>query len=575
MYIDSLDIIRETDDKVLRHIKFHMGTNIITDDQNLQTHNGAGKTTALRLLDVALGSKQKYLLYKDAETGNINGKLQNIIEESRIKIFCRISTKLPAIDKEAEVHTLMVELFKGGKKSIDGIPCAQNEYLRRLNELIFQNKDTKPSFRQLISPFLRISMKGDDDAFLHCLDPHARNIEYHGLYDYLFGIPNHQINCLFQEANDNLRAVKSARNKYRSVSGISNQNSEELSQLLLADQDEVSRLQERLNDIMKPEDFRENRDRIGEVRDAYEKANKELSDIQYKIRLNEESIKHAILERDDAPDQAVMMRFYHEIHELQPSIRKTFNDLIAFNRQLGENEINYFKGVGEQLYAKEKEIFARRADIVENNTRFLALLSRSDVSEYEDLLTQLNMIQKRIGERQEILDTTTQFDEEYEKAKRSVDTLQETLTNNKETPQKIVRSFTNNYFKPLAEKINGEKPVLTYNSEATGFPLAISDLSNGTSTGKRKSLIIAYDFAYQKFAARKQKPTPRFVVHDVLENIEEEALKKAVKIANESKFQYITAMLHSKLESAGFTNQQLKDMVILTLSEDDRLFKDN
>lgn len=48
-----------------------------------------------------------------------------------------------------------------------------------------------------------------------------------------------------------------------------------------------------------------------------------------------------------------------------------------------------------------------------------------------------------------------------------------------------------------------------------------------------------------------------------------------MKIANESKFQYITAMLHSKLESAGFTNQQLKDMVILTLSEDDRLFKDN
>ena len=68
---------------------------------------------------------------------------------------------------------------------------------------------------------------------------------------------------------------------------------------------------------------------------------------------------------------------------------------------------------------------------------------------------------------------------------------------------------------------------------------------------------------------------PQFVVHDVLENIEEKALKEAVRIANDSSFQYIAAMLHSKLESTGFTKQQLNDMVVLTLSEGDKLFKDS
>ena len=574
MYIESLKIIRGIDDVTLRRIRFHMGTNIITDDQNQQMHNGAGKTTALRLLDVALGSRGKNLIYTDSETGNINERLHQFIEESRVKISCEISSELP-VTETADVHTLMVELFKGGKRSIDGIQCGQKEYLGKLNELLFKSEDSKPTFRQLISPFLRISMKGDDDAFLHCLDSHVTNIEYHSLYDYLFGVPNYEINDQFKKANEKLTTVKNARNKYISVSGISDQNSEKISQLLIADQDEASVILERLNDIMNPGDFQKNRDRIFRVRTIYENLTKELHDVQYQIRLNNESLKHAMLEKGDVPEKALMRRFYTEVQEIQPTIRKTFDDLIAFNRQLGENEVKYFDGINTKLHHQKVEIIDRLVHIERDNQRFLALLNSSDALEYEEMQNQLNLLEERIGKRQEVLNTLEEFDKEYQQAKTDVDELQKKLTNDRETPQEIVRYFTNNYFKPLASQINGEKPVLTYNSEAKQFPLAISDLSNGTSTGKRKSLIIAYDFAYQKFAVDKNKQVPQFVVHDVLENIEEEALKKAVAIANNSKFQYITAMLHSKLESAKFTRQQLNRMVVLTVSEDDRLFRDN
>lgn len=574
MFIDSLEIIRGTDGELLRHIQFHMGTNIVTDDQRGQTHNGAGKTTALRLLDVALGGKDKKLLYTDDETGNANNDLERFIEESRIKITCTLSDTLPVTDK-AEKHTLTVELFKNGTRSIDGNRYGLQQYSMELNKLIFNNAENKPTFRQLISPFLRISMKGDDDAFLHCLDPHVTNIEYRNLYDYLFGIPHHEINDQLKKANDGYKAVNNARKKYKSISGLSNQDIEKQRQLLVAAQDEASELSARLNDIMKPEDFRANRDRITEVRDAYEKVNKELSEVQFQIRLNKESLDHAAQERNDAPDRALMERFYNEIRELQPSIRKTFDDLVAFNTQLGENEIQYFTGIGEQLKSKEKEILDRRADIEEKNTRFLALLHKSDVSEYEALQNQYSVAQKRVGEQQEILETLRCLGDEYAEAKKTKDILQMKLTKDSETSTGIIRHFTNSYFRPLTAEINGEKPILTYDSRADTFPLSVSELSDGISTGKRKSLIIAYDFAYQEYAADKHRSVPQFVVHDVLENIEEHALKAAVRIANKSNFQYITAMLHSKLESAEFSEQELNDMVVLTLSEDDRLFKDN
>lgn len=574
MYIDSLDIKRGTDDKLLRHIQFHMGTNIVTDDQNSQMHNGAGKTTALRLLDVVFGSKDKRLLYKDVETGNVNEKLQQFIEKERVTVSCRISNALPVSDT-TEVHILEVELFKGGKRHIDGKHYSQSDYWKRLNELLFKRVDSKPSFRQLISPFLRISMKGDDDTFLHCIGSFAKNVDYRSLYSCLFGMADPQTCNDITKSEEELGGIENARKEYNRLLNTGIGDSAQQCTLLNEDIDEASRLLARLNDIMQPEVFQENRDRITKVRKEYEKVNKELSDVQYQIRLNKESLEYAEWEKNDAPEETIMRRFYDEIQELKPSIRKSFDDLVAFNRQLGKNEIEYFKEVGEQLNNKEKDVLARKAAIKEKDKQFLAILSSSDITEYEDTQKQLSEVQQRIGKREQILRTLRDFDYQHEQLSKRIATLKRQDTYGKSDPQKVVNLFTDRYFKPLAGKINGEQPDLKYDSEFDKFPLVVSALSNGTSTGKRKSLIIAYDFAYQKFAADKHIQIPQFVVHDVLENIEENALKEAVRIANDSSFQYIAAMLHSKLESTGFTKQQLNDMVVLTLSEGDKLFKDS
>ena len=574
MYIDSVDIKRGTDDKLLRHIQFRLGTNIVTDDHNSQMHNGAGKTTALRLLDIVFGSKDKQLLYKDVETGNVNEKLQQFIEKERVTVSCRISSALPVNDT-TEVHILEVELFSGGKRHIDGKHYRQSDYWKRLNELIFKREDSKPSFRQLMSPFLRISMKGDDDTFLHCMSAFAKNTDYRSLYSCLFGMADPQTCNDIAKSKEALQGIESAEKEYDRLPNSAIGDSAKQYTLLDEDMNEASRLLARLNDIMQPEVFRENRDRITKIRNEYEKVNKELSEVQYRIRLNKESLEYAEREKNDIPEETIMRRFYDEIQELKPSIRKSFDDLVAFNRQLGKNEIEYFKEVGEQLNNKEKEILARKAAIEERDKQFLAILSSSDITEYEDTQKQLSQVQQRIGKREQILLTLQDFGYRHKQLSERIATLERQDSYGKSDPQEVVSLFTDSYFKPIAGKINGEQPELKYDSKFDKFPLVVSALSNGTSTGKRKSLIIAYDFAYQEFAADQHMQIPQFVVHDVLENIEEKALKEAVRIANDSSFQYIAAMLHSKLESTGFTKQQLNDMVVLTLSEGDKLFKDS
>ena len=133
-----------------------------------------------------------------------------------------------------------------------------------------------------------------------------------------------------------------------------------------------------------------------------------------------------------------------------------------------------------------------------------------------------------------------------------------------------MKSF-NSYFTALAEKINGEKPILVYSTATDEFPVSITDI-DGSSTGTRKSLLAAYDLAYQQFAQENGVQVPHFVVHDVVENIEGDNFSAILEAANNINCQYIVAVLKEKLDSSGIPEDVQRTSEILALSSDDMFF---
>ena len=115
--------------------------------------------------------------------------------------------------------------------------------------------------------------------------------------------------------------------------------------------------------------------------------------------------------------------------------------------------------------------------------------------------------------------------------------------------------------------------MLIYHPQNDSFPVSISDLTEGTSTGTKKSLLAAYDIAYQLFAREIEKTVPNFIVHDVLESIEGDNLKSLIKEVESAGIQYISAILKEKLVSSGLSEEERDKMVILELSTTDRLFE--
>ena len=201
-------------------------------------------------------------------------------------------------------------------------------------------------------------------------------------------------------------------------------------------------------------------------------------------------------------------------------------------------------------------------------------MTKDRIGEYEQLSSTLMQQGQEIGRHEEIIDTLERFEKRLQDIQKDIDNYSTgglARKGESEDYQSMMNSF-NSFFTPLAQKINGENPILVYSPDTKKFPVSIAEIS-GSSTGTRKSLIAAFDLAYQQFVIANNLHTPRFIVHDVVETVEGENLSAIVKAANSIDAQYIVATLKEKLDSSEISDDIQHELQILQLADNDRLFE--
>lgn len=208
------------------------------------------------------------------------------------------------------------------------------------------------------------------------------------------------------------------------------------------------------------------------------------------------------------------------------------------------------------------------------NSQYLSLVAEDRIDEYERLSTSLMQLRQDIGRRKEIVDTLERYERELASIQDDINSYSTdgSARKGKGGDYQAMMSSFNSYFTPLAQRINNEKPILVYSPDTNKFPVSITEIS-GSSTGTRKSLIAAFDLAYQQFAIANRIRTPHFVVHDVVENVEGEDLHTIINVANDIDAQYIVAVLKEKLDSSHITDDEQHELQILQLADDDKLFE--
>lgn len=569
MFIGSVRLRNSTNGRVMREIVFHKGANLIVDAFDSDRHNKVGKTTFLKLIDVLLGANGRDRLYKDDETNSVNEELRDIIKEKRV---VGEMTLVNSLDVPSNHNVeLMVELFPRGRYFFDGEKVSATKYRELLGDNLFAVGSSRPTFRQLIKSFVRVSLSGDDYSFLRTL-PRASIADYRAVYNYLFDISDSELDARLAELNRELNKLKESSKQYRRLADIVDE--EQLAQVGVALERECQRVESRLDDILDADEFKANRDAIEEARSLYAELRSDLAEIEFKMRRNAESIERAKKEVAKQADLSLSRNFYDEVCFLIPSVNKTFEDMVEFNRALCENEIAYFLEVGAELELERSSVQAKLLDFSAENSRYLSLLDGEAMTEYEALLEECMRLRQEMGRNSEVLSTLHGYDKRIKTLESQIANLSEggeERESSVSSHQDMMNSF-NSYFTQMANDVNGERPILTYSTATNKFPVAITDL-NGSSTGTRKSLLAVYDLSYQEFAIANRIEAPRFVVQDVVENVEGEDLKKIVDIANGIDCQFIIAVLKEKLDSSQIPQDAQDSMCILELSKQDRLFQ--
>lgn len=569
MFIKSLRIRNTATNIVMREVSFHKGANFVVDTEDSKRHNKVGKTTFLKLIDVLMGAQNRSHIYTDQETNTEAIELRDTINKKRIAAEMTLSENLDA--PYGKTVELKVELFPRGRYFIDGERMSQTNYRSKLNELLFGIANNVPTFRQLINSFVRVSVGGDDNAFLRTLT-RASIATYRSVYNFLFDISDPELDSKLSQLNAQLNRTRESLRQYMRVNGV--EDVEQQRQILVALEGEYAQAKAQADDIFDADEYKSNRDAIASVRAEYASLVDQLSELDYRIGRNREALNNARAEKERRADLELSRRFFDEVCTMLPNLNKTFEDMVSFNDKLCDNKISYFEDIERDLLDERTSLENEQKALLASNSQFLSLVAKDRIDEYERLSANLMQLRQDIGRCQETVDTLDRYDHELASIQENIASYSTGGSARKGKGgeyQEMMSSF-NGYFTHLAQQINGEKPILVYYPDTDKFPVSITAIS-GSSTGTRKSLIAAFDLAYQQFAIANRIHTPRFIVHDVVENVEGEDLRTIVNAANGIDAQYIVAVLKEKLDSSNIPEDEQSALQILQLSEDDKLFE--
>ncbi|WP_315572912.1 DUF2326 domain-containing protein [Lancefieldella rimae] len=569
MFIKSLRIRNTVTDVVMREIFFHKGVNFVVDTEGSTKHNKVGKTTFLKLIDVLMGASDKKYVYVDQETNNEVSELRNIIVEKQVAVEMMLVRNLN--EPYGKSVSLKVELFPRGRYFIDDERVSPDIYRQQLNELLFGITNNIPTFRQLIHSFVRVSVEGDSNAFLRTLT-RTSNATYRSVYNFLFDISDPALDNELSKLNGELTRIQETVRRYKQVNQAN--DLEQQRQVLLALEVNYSKTKSKMDDILNVDDYKNNRETIMATRAEYTKLTDQLNELDYRIERNSEALKLARAEKTRKANLELSQRFFDEVCGMLPEINKTFEEMVTFNNKLCDNKISYFSELDKELHKKRAELAQERERLLDQNSQYLSLVTQDRIGEYEQLSSALVQQKQEIGRHEEVIDTLERFEKELEDIQKDIDSYSTGGSARKgksEDYQSMMNSF-NSFFTSLAQEINGESPILVYSPDTKKFPVSITEIS-GSSTGTRKSLIAAFDLAYQQFAIANDIHTPRFVVHDVVETVEGGDLSAIVKSANSIDMQYIVATLKEKLDSSEISDEDQRELQILQLADDNRLFE--
>lgn len=570
MYIKNLKI-EDKNGIIIRDINFILGLNIILGVKNdiPGSTNSLGKTTLLRSIDFCLDGKYQSF-YEDNESKNIlNTEILNFFKESELKFSLNLAKSLK--HKSSFNITFSRKIIsKPTKKNpqafkiihyINDNEVSSKDYSLKLKEILFQSKTEKPSFRQLITKFLR----KEDEQISKILRffSFSSDVEYETIHFTLFGYKNpYDIEKKFTLE----KKMKSLKDKIKVIDALKPTGIE---QIISVNKATLSQLIEKRDSFKINEKYNYEEDKLANLNQEIINLDKEISNLE----LNKETLlkRLSIIESSNFEDNSRTIELiYKEANLYNIKIQKKFEETITFHNKMIENERQYLfdriKKINININDKQenrKKISITYSDLLED------LAQNGSLAQYTQLNEEINILSNKIAE-----DNTLQM--QSNSLYSELNNLSQNYTEIINTIEKNILEFKNNninvfneYFSKYSEMIYNQKYILAFDKFKDIYKFEISAIESNVGSGKKQALVTAFDLAYSAFIQdpRINLNYPRFSTQDKVEIIDSADLQKLATIAESANCQLIFPLIEDK-----HLNLDLDSSIRLILTPNNKFF---
>lgn len=552
MRLKNLIVKSSIDNRVIRKIEFNKyGLSLIVDETNNEVSgSNIGKTTAVKIIDLCLGANSISSIYKEKDTGE-NYVVKEFLENN--KVIAELTT---IVDNKE--YKFKRALYKNGKNEINNEPVKNiTKYRELLNKIVFNNSNDKPTIRQLISKFIRLE-NSNESSLLKYLGTYCKNYEYQAIYSYLYGIDSSKSkNVDIISLNENIDKDIEAIFRKNGVSSLS-----EFEAKIELMNEEVEKFKKAYSEVTVIEEYEDKRKNIEKLLIDINKLEGIVAKGKLKIDLINEKIKKE-QEKIFSVDHRLLRKLYDETKLIVSKPLKDFEELEKFHNGMVNKRIDILKESLIEIVNSLKDADARLSDLRKEYELNYVSFNSELKDKFEEKYTEFSANKVKLQN----------YNNDYEyiirKQEEKENNLEKRVHENSDINKlDNIKDTLNKYFKYYTNEIIGETFAIVLNEEENEFPVKIIGMNGKPGTGIKKAMITCFDLAHISLIIEKKYHMPVFEIHDKLENIDLNELKKIVKVSREFKGQYIFPILNDRIDKVNIS----EDDVVLRLSASDKFF---
>lgn len=558
-----IKLVLEIDGKVVREVKFRDNLNIIISKKNVDTAgNSVGKSTLGRILDYLFDGSISPI-YIDEEFQTPNSQIESLFKNKIVYVileYIGLTNISSTIKRRLSPETELQDYY------LDAKEVPKKEYISHIMKTIFNVSSEKPTIRKLAPKFFRTN----SHRMLHTVKfDNGRNIsksDISTVFLYLFNFSNTEIltkraklNTAINRYSKQLKAFNGVIAEQKMIGSISKIKKE------------IDKLEKSIHSTDKDIDKIELVKNINEIDD-------EQNSLSDKILVLDLKIKNIIMTKEilTSDNQIYLIDELNSIYNYASinieSVLNDYKESLTFHNQLLSTKKEFIlDGLEElkreRLNCNEKAIKLKR---IKDNL-YLELKSKKKIEELSDTVRQIGDLNKElirfssvIEEKDTIQSKKDDKDSELEKLSNE---LKKELINVDKFEKTLVKNFKNYTKEFYNVEYNFSLNLDKDKSECTP---SVDEIESNNEGGLKRLEVILFDLSYIKTVNEENVNRVNFVLHDSIDDIDIEHIKKIFLESSKLSGQHILSMLSDKLTAEQYN--QYKKYIILELSEDDKFF---